>query len=125
MDSITNLQQSRLTFTVMDGAIPPKPTDDHEDPVVASSDETVGTAVATKTANVGEYELLVVSVAPAPDDPANPGTPTVERIVVTVDGIQGPGENILTGIYEFTVTRDPRTGAQSLQFSAATIEDKP
>lgn len=113
MDTILNTQQARLTFTVMDGNS--QATDDHEDPVVASSDETVGTAAVTKTPNTGEYEMIVRSGVPSPD---------VERITVTVDGIVGPGENTITGVYEFMVSKDPAQSAQSLVFGAATIEPK-
>lgn len=112
MADFTTEQVLPFTFKVQDGRGRLVATDGT--PTAASSDETVATVgvLASDDGKVWTGEL--VSVAPGSG-----------RATVSADADLGEGVQEVTGVLEYNVLLDERTGARMVSIEAGTPADKP
>lgn len=113
---ITTEQQLPFSFKVVDGRGRAVKVDGT--PAAASSDETVATVTLAANADGVSWDGLVTAVAPSPEGSS-------QRITVSADADLGEGVQDVTGLLEFTVSLDPRTGARLVDIQPGAPVDKP
>lgn len=111
MLTFTTEQVVPFSFGVTDGRGRPVTVDGT--PTVASSDETVARLDGDLVQDGNRWTGTLVSVAA--------GT---ARITVDADADLGAGVQDVTGVLEFEVTLDPRTGARMMDLQPGTPTDK-